>query len=90
MDQILACCKGVIGIADDVVVHGKDDKEHDKHLHKFMRATCEHGLVFNKDKYAVKQTSVVFLGCVYDVNGAHPDPEKVSAVQKMLAPMTAT
>ena len=39
----------------------KDDREHDKHLHKFMRVTCEHGLVFNKDKCAVKQTSVVFL-----------------------------
>ena len=36
MDQILTCCNGVIGIADDVVVHGKDDKEHDKCLHKFM------------------------------------------------------
>ena len=25
MDQILTCCHGVIGITDDVVVHGKDD-----------------------------------------------------------------
>ena len=22
MDQILECCKGVIGIADDVIIHG--------------------------------------------------------------------
>ena len=36
MDQILTHCGGVIGIADDVGVHGKDDKEHDKCLHKFM------------------------------------------------------
>ena len=90
MDQILTCCDGVIGIADDVVVHGKDDKEHDKHLHKFLRVTHEHGIVFNNDKCAVKQTSMVSFGCVYDANGAHPDPEKVSAVHKMLAPMTAT
>ena len=26
MDQILTCCDGVIGIADDVVVHGKDER----------------------------------------------------------------
>ena len=39
---------------------------------------------------AVKQTSIVFFRCVYDVNGAHPDPEKVSTVHKMLAPKTAT
>ena len=80
----------MVGIADDVVVHGKDDKEHDKHLHKFLRVTCEHGFVFNKDKCAVKQTPIVFCGCVYDANGAHRDPEKVSAVHKMLAPKTAT
>ena len=30
MDQILERCEGVIGIADDIVVHGKDDKEHDR------------------------------------------------------------
>ena len=29
MDQIHECCKGVIGIADDVIIHGCDDKEHD-------------------------------------------------------------
>ena len=50
IDQILAHCDGVIGITDDVVVHGKGDKEHDKHLHKFMRVAHEHGLVFDKDK----------------------------------------
>ena len=61
MDQILTCWDRVISITDDVVVHGKDDKAHDKHLHKFMTVTCEHGLVFNKDKCAVKQTSIVFL-----------------------------
>ena len=76
----------MIGITDDVVAHGKDDKEHNKHLQKFMRVACEHGLVFNKDKCAVKQTSVVFFRCVYDATGAHPDPEKVSTVHKMPAP----
>ena len=90
MDQILTHCDGVIGIADDVVVHGTDDQEHDKHLHKFMRVTCEHRLVFKKDKCGVKETSVVFFGCVCDANGAHPDPEKVSTVHKMWAPETAT
>ena len=76
MDQILTLCDGVIGIADDVVFHGKNDKEHDKHLHKFIRVTCAHGLAFNTDMCAVKQTSVVFLGCVYDANGAYSDPKK--------------
>ena len=29
MDQILECCEGAIGIADDVVIHRKDNEEHD-------------------------------------------------------------
>ena len=89
MDQILAHCDGVIGIADDVVVHGKDDKEHDKCLNKFM-SHCEHGLVFNKERSAVKQTSIVFLECVSDATGACLDPVKVSTVHKMPAPETET
>ena len=37
MDQILDHCEGVIGIADDISIHGKDDAEHDRRLHKFMK-----------------------------------------------------
>ena len=74
IDQILTQCDGVINIADNIIVHGEDDKEHDKHLHKFMSGAHEHGLVFNKDKYAVKWTTIVFFRCVFDANGAHPDP----------------
>ena len=49
MDQIFTHCDGVISIKDDVVVQGNDDKEHDKHLHKFMGVAHECGLVFNED-----------------------------------------
>ena len=30
MGQILDHCEGVIGIADDMIIHGKDDAEHDR------------------------------------------------------------
>ena len=86
MDQILECCEGVIGIADDVIIHGKDDEDHDRNLHNFMRVACEHGLIFNGEKYEVKKDSVTFFGTVYDANGAHPDPKKVDAIHKMSPP----
>ena len=44
----------VIGIADDVVVHGKDNEGHHRHLHGLMEVTHEHSLVFNGGKYVVK------------------------------------
>ena len=86
MDQILDCCKGVIGITDDIIMHGKDDAEHDRRLHKFMKVTREHGLVLNKEKCKVKSNSVKFFGCVYNKHRAHPDPPKVSATKEMPAP----
>ena len=42
--------KAVIGIADDIVVHGKDDEEHDRRLHNLMQVAREHGLIFNREK----------------------------------------
>ena len=86
MDQILECCEGVIGITDDVVIHGKDDEDHDRNLHNFMCVACEHSLVFNGEKCEVKKDSVTFFGTVYDANGAHPDPKKVDAIHKMPPP----
>ena len=85
IDQILDCCKGVTRITDDIIIHGKDDAEHDRRLHKFMRVTREHGLVLNK-KCEVKSNSVKFFGCFYKMHGAHPDPSKVSAIKEMPAP----
>ena len=83
MDQILECCEGVIGISDNIVIHGKDDAEHNRHLHNLIQVAHEHGLVFNWEKCDVKATSVTFFGTVYDEDGAHPDPKKVEAIHKM-------
>ena len=85
MDQILECCEGVIGIADDIIIHGKDE-DHDRNLHNFMHTACEHGLVFNGEKCEVKKDSVTFFGTVHYANGAHPDLKKVDAVHKMPPP----
>ena len=76
MDQILDCCEGVIGIADDMIIHGKNA----------MKVAGEYGLVLNKKKCEVKSSSVKFFGCVYDKHGALPDPSKVSAIKEMPAP----
>ena len=80
MDQILEHCEGAIGITDDIVIHRKDDEEHNWNLHRFMRVIHEHGPVFSGEKCEVKQDSVTFFGTVYDTDGAYPDPKKVGAV----------
>ena len=61
MDQILEWWEGVIGIADDVIIHRCDDEEHVWHLYTLMQVTTEHGLVINGKKCAVKQPLIKFF-----------------------------
>ena len=40
VDWILGHYEGVISIADDIIIYGKDE-EHDRRLHKFMKVARE-------------------------------------------------
>ena len=55
-----------------------------------MQIAHKYDLVFNPQKTHVKAQAVNFFGCLYDVNGIHPDPGKVDAVHALLAPTNAT
>lgn len=90
MDQILEKCRGAIGIADDVVVYGKDEKEHDDNLHHLMKVAKDHGLIFNSKKCSIKTKSINFFGAVYDQDGVHPDPKKVEDIKSLQSPMNET
>ena len=86
MDQILEECKGCIGIADDITVHGCMEAEHDVCLWKLMEVAWKYGLVFNPKKTQVKALMGKFFGCLYDESGVHPDPENVDAVHVLPIP----
>lgn len=87
MDDIIADCPvGVIGITDDVVIHGKSDEEHSKNLHNFMLVARKHGLTFKSSKTYVAQDHVKFFGMIFSEHGMHPDPEKVEDVHSMPVP----
>ena len=81
---------GTIGITDDVIVHGKDDKDHDRNLHHLMKVAQKCGLVFNAAKCFIKTPQIKFFGMVYDANGVHPDPEKCAEIQAIPAPKNVT
>ena len=85
MDQILDECQGYIGIADDITVHGCTEAEHDACLRNLKHVAHKYGLVFNPQKTHVKAQAVKFFGCLYDADGAHLDPDKVSAIHTLPA-----
>ena len=83
MDRILARAPCCVGIADDVVVYGRDNAEHDKNLLRLRQVAKEEGLVFNSKKCAIKTNEIVFFGSVYGKDGIKPDPSKTEDIRKM-------
>ena len=86
MDQILEGLEGVVSIADDIIVHGVTEEQHDKNMRSLMDHAHVNGLVFNPEKCSLKADSVMFFRCLYDRNSIRPDPAKVEAIQAMPAP----
>ena len=59
--QILDRHESAVGIANYITVHGRDDAEHDQHLHRFIHIIHAYGLVLKPENSMVKVTSVTFL-----------------------------
>ena len=65
MDEILEGCPGTIGIADDIVVFGKSEAEHDQNLNHLMSKAVKYGLQFNSGKCSIKSSQLrEFLGMI--------------------------
>ena len=90
MDQILSQCPGTIRITNNVIVHGKDNKDHDRNLHHLMKVAQKCGLVFNAAKCFIQTPQIKFFGMVYNANGVHPDPEKCAEIQAIPTPKNVT
>lgn len=88
MDEVLDGLSGVLNIADDICVHGKNAAEHTERLRAVMKRAQEKGLVFNPDKCAIGLSQVSFFGHVYSASGVSPDPAKVDAIRKIERPKT--
>jgi hypothetical protein len=86
MDVILEGLPGVISIADDIAVIGKDKEEHDANLHALMKRARERGLIFNKKKCHINVKEIMFFGNIYSDGGMRPDPMKVQAIQDIKVP----
>lgn len=86
IDQTFEGCQGVIGIADDIVVFGKTEQEHDQNLHEMIKRCVETGLKLNPKKCRIKQKQIKFYGVIITQDGVKPDPSKVAAIRNMKAP----
>ena len=78
--------KNVIVITDDVMVVGKNQKEHDLALTTLLDMARECNVQLNYDKLQYKKTEADFFGETYMINGHKPAETKVSMINTMLEP----
>ena len=62
LDSIYIGLPGVTGIADNMIIYGTTEDEHDQNLLRFLHVTKDKGLRLNKDKIQFKKTEVSFFG----------------------------
>ena len=77
-------------IADDIMIHGNTDEEHDRHLIQVLNKCRAIGLKLNPDKCEFGKSEVTFYGNVVSNQGFKLDPCKVDAIIRMPTPSNKT
>ena len=86
LDAIFIGMEGVTGIADDMVIAGRDEMEHDKNFLAFMEKCMINNLTLNSEKIQFKQSQVSFHGHCWLKQGISQDPKKIEALNHMEFP----
>ena len=82
-------CKGVANIADDLIVHGIDTKEHDRNLHAILECLRESGLTLNGAKCQFRLHRLTFFGHELSCKGVLLSEEKIATVVNAQTPKNA-
>ena len=86
LDSIFIGMEGVAEIADDMVITGRDEMEHDRNFLAFMEKCTYNNLTLNLEKIQFKQSQVSFNGHCWSKHGISPDPNKIQALNYMEFP----
>ena len=86
LDSVYIGLPGVTGIADDMVIFGRNEEEHDRNLILFLETTRKNGRVLNKRKLHFKKEEASFFGHRWNSTGISPDPKKTESILKMQFP----
>ena len=70
-------------IADDVIIHGTNNSDHNSNLEWFMGRCQQKGIKLNSQKLELKAKEVPFHGHLLTTEGLKPDLEKVRAIVEM-------
>ena len=79
LDVIFLSIPGVTGIADDMIIYGRTNQEHDQHLVNFLEVCRNNTLTLNPDKMHLRLPQVSFFGHQWSARGLSLDPKKIAA-----------
>ena len=88
--RVLENQPGVACIMDDMVVNGKDLREHDERLNQVLDRLSKANITLNEGKCEFRKEEISCLGQIVGKNGVKLDPAKVSAVVSMEAPQNVS
>ena len=86
LDQCFSHLKNVIIIADDIMVVGKNQKEHDVALTNLFDTAIECNVRLNYNKLQYKKTEVDFFGETYTIDGCKLAQTKESEINTIPEP----
>ena len=71
---------------DDILGHGKMQKEHDKRLEVVLTRLIRARITLNPEKCEFSRKQLKFAGHSLSAQGIGPDPHKTAAIEKMERP----
>ena len=88
--RVLENQPGVACIMDDMVVYGKDLREHNERLNQVLDRLSKANITLNEGKCEFRKEEISCLGQIVVKNGVKLDPAKISAVVNMEAPQNVS
>ena len=86
LDRVLRIVPGVLGIADDIVIHGATENTHDGTLLVLCETARLYNLSLNSKKVQIKSTDCKFFGHRLSPDGIKVEPKKTEAIIQMDPP----
>ena len=89
LDEILRDIPNVAGIADDILVFGSSDIEHDKAFINMLETCRKNNVGLNSEKLQFKQEKINFYGHTLTEKGIQPAEHKLQAIKNINVPANA-
>ena len=86
LDRVLRLVPGVLGIADDIMLHGATENTHDGEVLIKCETARLNNLSLNSKKMQFKSTDCRFFGHRLTTDGIKVDPKKIEAIIQMDPP----